>query len=540
MTATENETVDLEVSPLGRVEGDLDLHVKITDGHVTEAYTEALMFRGFEIILRGKDPQAGLIMTPRICGICGGSHLTKACYAIDTAWKTVLPPNAILLRNLGQALETMQSIPRWFYAIFAIDLVNKKYAKAGEYDEAMRRFAPFVGESYEPGVVLGAKPVEVYAIFGGQWPHSSFMIPGGVMGAPTLTDITRSIAILDYFRQEWIENQLLGCSIERYLEVQTWEQLLEWCDENESQHNSDLAFYIRYARSIGLDKYGGGYGNYLAMGTFFEPSQYATPTIEGRNRALITRSGVMAGGQYHEFDHLNVSEDVTHSYFEGTGSLHPWEGVTEPIDPEIGNQQGKYTWAKAPRYDVPGMGYVPLEVGPLSRQMIAGNPEREAWQTYDPLIRDIHDKIGPSIFLRTLARLHEAPKYYQLARSWIDQIDLHDRFYIQPVEREAGKGFGATEAARGALADWVVLEEGKIANYQVITPTAWNIGPKDGAENNGPMEESFVGAPVEDLHDPIELGHVARSFDSCIVCTVHAYDGKTGEEMARFKVDGMM
>ena len=126
-----------------------------------------------------------------------------------------------------------------------------------------------------------------------------------------------------------------------------------------------------------------------------------------------------------------------------------------------------------------------------------------------------------------------------MTRKWIDQIDLHDRFYIKPTERASGKGFGSTEAARGALSDWIVLEDGKIANYQVITPTAWNIGPKDGKEANGPMEQSFIGAPVEDLHDPIELGHVARSFDSCIVCTVHAYDGKTGKEMARFKVDGM-
>jgi hydrogenase large subunit len=540
MAVTETNTVEIEVSPLGRVEGDLDLHVKIADGVVAEAYTEALMFRGFEIILRGKDPQAGLIMTPRICGICGGSHLTKACYALDTAWKTVLPPNATLVRNIAQACETLQSIPRWFYAIFAIDLVNKKYARATGYDEALRRFAPFVGESYEPGVVLGAKPVEVYAIFGGQWPHSSFMIPGGVMCAPTLTDITRSIAILDYFRQEWIENQLLGCSIERYRQIQTWEQLLEWCDENESQHNSDLAFFIRYAMEIGLDTYGGGYGNYLAMGTFFEPSQYATPTIEGRSHGLITRAGVYAEGRYHGFDHLRVSEDVTHSYFKGTDSLHPWDGVTEPIDPADGKAQGKYTWAKAPRYDVEGLGHVPLEVGPLARQMIAGNPEREAWQSYDPLIKDIHDKIGPSILVRTLARLHEAARYYDMTREWIDQIDLHDRFYIKPTERESGKGFGATEAARGALADWIVLEDNKIANYQVITPTAWNIGPKDGNEANGPIEQSFIGAPVEDIHDPIELGHVARSFDSCIVCTVHAYDGKTGEEMARFKVDGML
>ena len=68
---------------------------------------------------------------------------------------------------------------------------------------------------------------------------------------------------------------------------------------------------------------------------------------------------------------MRVTEDITHSFFRGTGSLHPWEGVTDPIDPADGAKQGKYTWAKAPRYDVPGLGYVPLEVGPLARQMMA-------------------------------------------------------------------------------------------------------------------------------------------------------------------------
>jgi len=540
MTVTEPKpTIDLSVSPLGRVEGDLDLRVTINDGVVTEAWTEAAMFRGFEIILRGKDPQAGLIMTPRICGICGGSHLTKACYALDTAWGTTLPPNAILVRNIAQACETMQSIPRWFYALFAIDLVNKKYARAQGYDEAVRRFAPFVGTSYEHGVVTAGKPVEVYAIFGGQWPHSSFMIPGGVMCAPTLTDITRSVAILDFWRQEWLESRLLGCAYERWLENRTWEDILEWVDENQAQRDSDLGFFIRYAREIGLDAYGAGPGHYLAMGTFFEPSQYTTPTIERRNHALISRSGVFADGRDHEFDHTLVREDHTHSFFRGSASLHPWEGVTDPIDPEDGRRQGKYTWAKAPRYEIPGLGSVPLEVGPLARQMVAGNPERQAWQDHDPLIRDCHEKIGPSIFLRVLARLHEAAKYYRLTRGWIDQIDLHDRYYLKPTEPESGKGFGATEAARGALADWIVLEGGRIANYQVITPTAWNIGPKDVNENRGPMETGFIGAPVADLHDPIELGHVARSFDSCIVCTVHAYDGRSGRELSRFTVNGM-
>ncbi|NWG21732.1 MAG: nickel-dependent hydrogenase large subunit [Chloroflexi bacterium] len=528
--------LDLHVSPLGRVEGDLDVRVSIRDGVVAGAWTEAAMFRGFEIILRGKDPQAGLIVTPRICGICGGSHLYKAAYALDTAWKTELPPNATLVRNIAQACETLQSIPRWFYALFAIDLVNKNYSQAEGYEEAVRRFAPFVGTSYEAGVTLSGKPVEVYAIYGGQWPHSSFMIPGGVMCGPTLADVTRSIAILEYWKDEWLEKRWLGCSVDRWLENRSWADVLAWVDEKESHYNSDCGFFIRFAQQIGLDRFGAGFGNYLATGTYFHPEKYARPTIEGRNAALINRSGVFADGAYRDFDQANVREDVTHAFYEGNHALHPFEGRTEPVDPAIGRKQGKYTWAKAPRYEIPGVGAKPLEAGPLARQVIAGKPGAEPWQDYDPLFHDAVTTVGPSVLVRVLARMHEAPKYYKLARKWLDELDLHEKFYIKPQELPDGRGFGSTEAARGSLSDWIVLKDGKIENYQVVTPTAWNIGPRDGREVNGPMEQAFVGAPIADPSDPVELGHVARSFDSCLVCTVHAYDEKSGRELARFRI----
>jgi len=531
-------TMDLNVSPLGQVEGDLDVRVTITDGVVTDAWTEAAMFRGFEIILRGKDPQAGLIMTPRICGICGGSHLYKACYALDTAWGTYVPPNATRVRNLGQITETLQSVPRYFYAIMGPDLTAAQYAGAPAYEEAARRFAPYVGSSYQKGVTLSQLPVEVYAIFGGQWPHSSFMIPGGVMCAPTLSDVTRSHAILDHWAREWLEADWLGCSVDRYLQIKTWEDFLAWCDENESQHNSDLAFFTRWAQQIGLDKFGAGYGNFLATGTFLNPELYTNPTVEGRNAALMSRSGIYADGEYFDFDHLRVTEDITHSFFRGTGSLHPWEGLTDPIDPEEGRKQGKYTWAKSPRYDVPGKGYVPLEVGPLARQVMANRPGAEAHQDYDPFVADMIAKAGVSVLTRVLARMHEEAKYFTYAKKWLSEIDLHDDFYAKPAEPRSGKGFGSTEAARGALSDWIVIEDGKIANYQVITPTAWNIGPRDGSENHGPMEQAFIGAPVENPDFPVELAQVAHSYDSCLVCTVHAYDGKTGRELAQFRMGG--
>jgi hydrogenase large subunit len=532
-------TMDLNVSPLGQVEGDLDVRVTITDGVVTDAWTEAAMFRGFEIILRGKDPQAGLIMTPRICGICGGSHLYKACYAVDTAWGTHVPPNATRVRNIAQACETLQSIPRWFYAIMGPDLTAAQYAGYPSYEEAARRFAPYVGESYQSGVTMSALPVEIYAIFGGQWPHSSFMIPGGVMSAPTLSDVTRSISILEHWGREWLEGQWLGCSVDRWLENKTWDDILAWADENDAQRNSDCAFFIRWAMEIGLDTYGKGYGNYLATGTFLHPDLYTNPTVEGRNAALQSRSGIYAGGQWFDFDQARVTEDVTHSFYQGTGSRHPWDGVTEPIDPAEGAKQGKYTWAKSPRYDVPDLGYVPLEVGPLARQMMAARPGAEDWQDADPLIKNVIDAIGPNVLSRVIARIHEAPKYFKSVQKWLAELDLHEDFYTKPTEPASGKGFGATEAARGALADWIVIENGKIANYQVITPTAWNIGPRDGQDVLGPMEQAFIGTPVENPDFPVELGQVAHSYDSCLVCTVHAFDGKTGRELSKFRMGGV-
>mgnify|MGYP005812805319 CR=1 FL=1 len=540
MATTITAPSNMHISPLGRVEGDLDLKISVRDGVVTDAWTEASMFRGFEIILKGKDPQAGLIVTPRICGICGGSHLYKAVYALDTAWRTHVPRNATLVRNIAQASETLQSIPRWFYALFAIDLTNRNYAKAAEYDEVVRRFAPFVGTSYERGVTLSNKPVEVYAIFGGQWPHSSFMIPGGVMCAPSLADVTRSIAILDYWKREWLETMWLGCSVERWLENKTWDDVWKWADENDSQRNSDCGLFLRFAKRVGLDKFGQGCGSYLATGTYFQPELYENPTIDGRNAALINRAAVYDGSQFHDFNHLNVREDTTHSFYRGSTYLHPWEGVTEPIDPLEGHKQDKYSWAKSPRYEVPGKGALPLETGPLSRQVSAGRSDAAAHQDYDPLFLDAIKTAGPSVLVRVMARMHEACKYYKLVRGWLDQLDLHDKFYTKPVELPEGKGFGSTEAARGSLSDWIVIKNGQIENYQVVTPTAWNIGPQDGRKVHGPMEQAFIGARIADPADPVEMGHVARSFDSCLVCTVHTYDEKSGRELARFRIgEGM-
>ncbi len=527
------------IDPLARLEGDVRADVFVEDGHVVDVNVEAVMFRGFEIILKGKDPLAGLIVTPRVCGICGGSHLYKAAQAVDTMWQTEIPPNGWWIRNIAQACETLQSVPRWYYAIFAIDFVNKNYAKSSLYDEVVKRWAPFVGTSYKIGLETSALPVKVYAMFGGQWPHSSFMVPGGVMCAPQLDHITRAYALLERYRTEWLESVWLGCSIDRWLENKTWQDVLNWLEESDSHRNSDLGLFLRFCLENGLDKYGAGVGNFLACGTYIHPDGYKVSTIEDRNSALISPSGVIYNGKYYQFDHMNIREDITHSYYEGSSLLHPWDGETVPLDPEIAKKQGKYSWAKAPRYLIDGKP-VPLETGPLARQMVSGYEEVKSvskFADHDPLIRNIVEEIGPSVMVRVLARMHEAPKYFKWVKDWLAKIDFEDdTFYKKPKELPEGKGYGGTEAARGSLQDWIVVENGKIKNYQIVTPTAWNIGPKDSQNQMGPIEKAIVGAPIQNPDDPIEVAHVARSFDSCLVCTVHVYDRKKGKELARFKL----
>ena len=529
------ESKELNISPVGRVEGDLDVKVYMEDGVVTRAHTQAAMFRGFEKIMEGKDPQSGLIVTPRICGICGGSHLYCASSALDTAWETTLPPNALVLRAIGQATETIQSIPRWFYAIFATDMANKKFASKPLYQEVVKRFAAYVGTSFQAGVTASGRPVEVYALFGGQWPHSSYMVPGGVMCAPTLKDITRAHAIMNQFRNDWLETVWLGCSIERYLQIKSWDDLMAWVEENESQRNSDLGLFIRASLEFGLDKFGQGVGKYLAYGTYLHKDRYNKPTIAGRSNALISAGGFFDGERYHALDHMQIAEHVHHTWFEDHPAAHPWE---EPIPTPVNNSTilsetnfgEKYTWSKAPRY----MDHA-AEAGPLARVIMASNLENLDHQNRDPLFGDIMKKIGPSVFTRTLARMHEAPRLYEYINEWLSDIRLDEEFYIKPEERD-GKGWGATEAARGALAHWIEIKNGVIANYQVVAPTTWNVGPNDDRGNPGPIEAALEGTEIEDAHDPVEVGMVARSFDSCLVCTVHAHDAKDETELARFKL----
>ena len=523
----------LDISPVGRVEGDLDVRVEIENGVVVNAWTQAEMFRGFELILKGKDPQAGLVVTPRACGICGASHLSCASWALDVAYQATVPRNAIIARNLGQIVETLQSIPRYFYGLYAIDMVHEKYKGKKYYEEAVKRFSPFTGTSYELGVTVSGRPVEIYALLGGQWPHSSYMVPGGVMCSPTLTDVTRAWAILEYFKKTWIEPCWLGCSLERYEEIRTYDDFMAWMDEKPEHANSDLAIFWKMGLEYGLHEYGKGVGRYISWGYLPHEDRYQNPTMEDRANAVIMQCGLYDSfkDQHQQMSHSRVRENTTHSWYdEGDGSFHPFERETKPVPMNGHHFDGSYSWATA----VTDVQLGRCEAGPLARQLVAAHEGKSFQNTDGFLLSMMKEMGGASLHLRQLSRMHELVKLYREAERCLRELKLDEPFYIKPKARD-GQGWGATEAARGALAHWIDIQDGKIANYQIIAPTTWNVGPRDGEEARGPIEEALVGTPIADKHDPVEVGHVARSFDSCLVCTVHAHDAKTGEELARFR-----
>lgn len=488
--------------PMNRVEGDLEISVEIDDGVVANAWSSGTMFRGIERMLVGRGALDGLVITPRICGICSTSHLTAASRALDMVAGVVPPPDAVRIRNVAQMTEHIQSDVRHTFLMFAADFVNQAYQGHPLHDEAVRRYAPFKGSTVIDVIRETKKVLEIVAIIGGQWPHSSYMVPGGIVSVPSAADLLQCRLILQQYRT-WYERRILGCSLQRWTEVQSCSELDHWLEESPVHSQSELGFYIRFARSIGLDRIGRSHGSFLSCGSLDLPPGTSVPGSGGQQR--LVPAGFHRGVEAGVFDQTKVAEHVAHSwYVDYDGGRHPMQGETLPY--ASGREGKKYSWAKAPRYDGS-----PAETGPLAEMVIAGNP----------LMTDLIRRDGPSAYARVLARLTRPVGLIPAMDAWLAETTGDGTFYTSPGEIVDGTGFGLTEASRGALGHWVRIEKGRIQHYQVITPTAWNASPRDTGGTRGPLEEALVGLRVHEAATPVELGHVARSFDLCLVCTVH-------------------
>jgi hydrogenase large subunit len=324
------------------------------------------------------------------------------------------------------------------------------------------------------------------------------------VSAPDAKDLLQCRHLLRLYRS-WYERTVLGCSVERWNGIHDLAGLYAWLDEKESHREGDVGFLIRFGREAGLDKMGRGHGNFLCYGSLDLPADTRAVPL-GKDAARLVPAGFARGVAVEPFDAEQIAEHIAYSWYQGyEGGRHPFDGSTNPY--ASGREGEKYSWAKAPRYRG-----LPAETGPQAEMVVAGVP----------LFLDLVAGVGPNVLTRQLARLVRPALLFSALDTWLDELSARTGpFYRSPGEIVEGVGAGLVHASRGALGHWVKIEGGKILHYQIVTPTAWHASPRDSMGTRGIIEEALVGTPVRDERNPVEIGHVIRSFDPCLVCTVH-------------------
>jgi len=488
-----NKIIELEI-PINRVEGDLDIKIKIKDNKIIDAKSVGTLYRGFENILKGRVPLDSLVITPRVCGICSVSHLLAAAKALDNAFDITPPPQAVRIRNLSILAESVQSDLRQHYLMYMSDFASEYYKEKKFYDVAKKFYEPFKGTFSIKTLDITKDILKIIALLGGQWPHTSHIVPGGVVSQVYAQEL---LEIYNYISKtkEHLEQDIYHQTLDELSEINSYESL----EKNiEKYPNSQLAIFTNIAMETKLFHIGKtGYG-FISYGCVDNPNEHGKSFIP---------AGYSDGKTLYPFDESKITEDSTYAWFKFDKPLHPFDGLTEVSI----KKENAYTWSKAVRYDTKT-----VQTGPLA----------EFLMLEDPLFLDLIDKFGDSSYVRQLARLLRPSRFinYMLKMTNEALEHIEDSVYTKPVEVADTQGYGLTSAARGALGHWVKIKNSKIESYQIISPTTWNGSPKDGEEQAGPWEKALIGLEIQDYDNPIEMGHVIRSFDPCLVCTVHSVD----------------
>ncbi len=499
------------IDPITRIEGHLKIETEVENGVVTDARSTGNLFRGIETVLFGRDPRDAQVITQRICGVCPQAHGMAAAMNLDSAFGIAgkITDNARIIRNLIQGAHMVQDHILHFYHLAALDYVDvTDVAKYEGTDPELNSLKTFVGRGelgpfvprYEGDYrlspelnqaacahyveALGVRRTghEMVSIFSGKIPHSVGIVPGGITCTPTVDMITSFLWKLRKI-QDFINTVYLP---------------------------DVFAIAGAYADYFEI---GAGPKNFLSYGQFdIESGQ---PDVTKRKRLFsngITSADLVYGG----LDVDKIAEEVTSSWYENyDGARQPLQGETKP-DLE---KKGAYSWVKSPRYD--GKVY---EVGPLAKLLVnyaAGNAEVRG--LVDASLKKLNAPASAlfSVMGRHLARALDAKIVADNLEKWVLQVKPGEPTYTEYEIPEESKGFGLTDAARGALGHWIEIRDHKIFNYQCVVPTTWNASPKDAKGNPGPIEQAIIGTAIKDRENPYEIVRIVRSFDPCLACAIH-------------------
>ncbi|MEM1163465.1 MAG: nickel-dependent hydrogenase large subunit [Pseudomonadota bacterium] len=472
----------LLVGPFNRVEGDLEIRLEVEEGRVAAAFANAPLFRGFEKMMLDKDPMDALTITPRICGICSISQSAAASAALGNLAGRAPEPQGALATAIMHGVENTCDHLTHFNLFFCADFARPAYADRSWHDRAVARFTAMEGSAARRLVEARTQILHIVGLLGGKWPHTLAIQPGGVTRAPTARDRIRMTSILRQFRR-YLEDVVFGAPVEAFIELESSEAVTGW-------DQGDAGLFMEIAADLQLGEMGTGPGRYLSFGAY--------PLTEGRAFA----QGLWSDGKLSSVDTSAIREDLSHAWMLGPDA-HPSAGETHP-DEEMSDPA--YSWCKAPRL----AGEV-IETGAFARQVVDGHPGALDMAA-----------TGSSVLSRVAGRLLEVARTQVLLEKWVDALQPEARFIDTVVLPKEGEGEGLVEAARGALGHWIRVEGGEIAGYQIIAPTTWNFSPRDRSGTPGPVEAALVGAAVGETDDtPLSVQHIVRSFDPCMVCTVH-------------------
>ncbi len=476
------------IGPFSRVEGDLEVTLEIADGRVSAAYVNSPMYRGFEQILHDKHPLDALVYVPRICGICSVAQSAAAAQALAQAMGLVAPRNGQLAARLTLAAENLADHLSHFYLYFMPDFARAEYRDRSWFAETESRFKAVSGSATADALPARNKFMHLMGYLAGKWPHTLSLQPGGSACPLEAAEQLRIVMLLAEFRA-FLERTLFGDRLESIAALDSEAALLLWMKSHATR--SDFARFIAIAYDLDLQRLGQATNRFMSYGAY------------GDGDTAMFSPGVWDGGR-QAFDAASIREDVSHSWMEGDAALSPAEGYTLPRP----DKPGAYSWCKAPR-----LGGRVVETGALARQMVAGHP----------LLLDLVKRHGGSVTARVVARLLEIALVLPAMEAWIKEICHGAPFCLPGMAMENGHGMGLIEAARGSLGHWLEVRDGKLHNYQIVAPTTWNFSPRDAAGVSGALEQALVGIQAQELDQaaPIAVQHVVRSFDPCMVCTVH-------------------
>jgi hydrogenase large subunit len=559
---------DVNIDPVTRVAGALAFHAVVDLAHrkVHEAHSIATLFRGYEVILKGRDPRDAMFISSRVCGVCGGVHSVASSLAIEMAFGIAPPPFGIALRNIQLALDFMLDNPLHLYNLAGPDyseiVVQRtnpqlwEMAKKTEPRHAslhgfrtvadmMKGFNPLTGELYLQGLQMTRPAKEAYALLYGKYPHPQTVVPGGLSTTVGMRELNethnRIVRIIDYAKRG----------------VFLFEDLTEFFYEADPRYKQ-VGARAKNLMDPGIwddpFAYDGTYRNCAQWGE----RRWATPgiVIDGR---LVTTN-------LHHIN-MDLEEFVEHAHYEEwhnegmryatdpagnpISPNHPWNKETKPAPVHKRSWKERYTWSTAPRWDRQVM-----EAGAYARMWITAAagilPHRRFLEATGTSLKmhvpktqlpamELEWKIPDewNAFERNRNRAYHI--LYSMLVAYENLMIAFDLFgkgetrsaspYVVPNDERIGVGFWG--AGRGWLTHHLVMDKGSLVNYQIITPSTINASPKDPFGNNGAYEEAVLNTPILEEYERaqdftgIDIFRAIRSFDPCMPCTTHVHTDET-------------